>query len=645
MVVIVSEGIAFARKFANVEYSLAIGNYIYYVCVLKINIFIMTSRSHIFVLMCVLLAGGCVSQNTIRLKTDVLVIGGTGSGTAAGIAAAREGVSALIVEPTPMLGGMFTAQGVGASDGNHNLHSGIWNEFRGHLRSHYGGAEAVHTGWVSATLFEPHVGDSLLKAMVAAEPRLDVRYGYRLTDVTRRGDKVTGAGFVDADGNCLRVAAKIVIDATDLGEALPLSGTAYRVGMDARADTGEVLAPEHAINKVQDPTIVAILKDFGEGADMTIDRPAGYDPAEFDGCCGAHEDRTGMTPQRMLDYGRMPGGKYMINWPGSGNDIELNVVELPYEERIATLEAARHKTLRFVYYIQTELGFRNLGIADDEFNTPDGLAYLPYHREGRRLDGVVRLTLDDVADRYNRPAPLYRTGISVGDYPVDHHHTNWPAETGRIVFPPIPSFSVPLGALIPAETRNLIVADKAISVSNLINGSTRLQPVVMLTGQAAGTLAALSVQCGCTPGDVTVRDLQRALLAQKAYITPLYDVGPEDPDFAILQRIAATGILCMTGEPYYWANRSWFYPERTISVAEFTRRLNEYAPQIAVEENPAPLTAAQAVNLLQRAGSKPFAVREEDRGKPVTRRELAIMLDDNLDPFSRPIDHNGNYIK
>lgn len=70
--------------------------------------------------------------------------------------------------------------------------------------------------------------------------------------------------------------------------------------------------------------------------------------------------------------------------------------------RDAALRPAREKTLRFIYYIQHELGFSHLGIADDEFGTADGLAYLPYHREGRRLDGVIRLTLDDVADRYGR---------------------------------------------------------------------------------------------------------------------------------------------------------------------------------------------------------------------------------------------------
>lgn len=577
---------------------------------------------------------------TIRRTVDVLVIGATTSGTTAAIASARQGVSTLVVEPTSMLGGMLTAQGVSAIDGNAHMPSGLWNEFREALRRHYGGAAALATGWVSNTLFEPHVADSIFKAMTAAEPRLEVRCGYRLDKVFKRGRSVTGAQFVDAKGDRLSVKARVTIDATDLGDALPLSNTPYRLGMDARALTGEELAPDEANDIVQDLTVVAILKDYGKGADKTIARPEGYDPAEFAHSCQTAAGQP-ISAEMMLNYGRLPNGKYMINWPVNGNDYYQNIVELPFEKRFDAVRPAREKTLRFVYYIQNELGFRHLGIADDEFDTQDGLAYLPYHREGRRLDGVVLLTLDDVADRYNRPAPLYRTGISVGDYPVDHHHDLRP-KIGKIPFPPVPSFSIPMGVMIPAGTENLIVSDKAISVSNLINGSTRLQPVVLLTGQAAGTLAALAVKAGCAPREIPVRTLQKALLAQKAYLQPLYDVKPDDPDFELLQRIAATGILRMTGEPFQWANRTWFYPEQTVSVGDFSRGLHDFAPQVEAVDDPTLLTAASAAGLLRKAGGRIAASSDT---KPLTRREAARMIDKALHPFDRDVDFEGNFIK
>jgi len=112
-------------------------------------------------------------------------------------------------------------------------------------------------------------------------------------------------------------------------------------------------------------------------------------------------------------------------------------VEMNREQRLKELEKAKHRTLEFVYYIQTELGYKNLGLADDEFPTSDHLALAPYHREGRRLKGIERLTINHVLKSDDK-VPIYRTGISVGDYPVDHHH-NCNPDAPKIIFPPIPS--------------------------------------------------------------------------------------------------------------------------------------------------------------------------------------------------------------
>lgn len=99
----------------------------------------------------------------------MLIIGGTASGISAGIQSARMGVNTVVVESTPWLGGMLTSAGVGAFDGNHQLPSGLFGEFREQLYRTYGGPDKVSTGWVSNTLFEPHVGDSIFKIMASKE--------------------------------------------------------------------------------------------------------------------------------------------------------------------------------------------------------------------------------------------------------------------------------------------------------------------------------------------------------------------------------------------------------------------------------------------------------------------------------------------
>lgn len=612
----------------------------------------MNIRNLIAFIICFVFLEGCFTKERLY-ETDVLVIGGTTGGISAGIQSARIGVTTLIVEESPWLGGMITSQGVSAIDGNHNLPSGIWNEFRQNLRTHYGGAKALETGWVSNTQFEPHVGDSIFKAMAAAEKQLKVIYGYHVTDIIKNGNKVTGAVFANDNNESFTVNSKITVDATDLGDALPMAGAAYDLGMESRLQTGEQIAPEMANKIIQDLTWVAILKDFGEGTDKTITKPNGYDPGIFKGSCAMTVDSVLIDCEKMLNYARLPNNKFLINWPRKGNDIYLNVVEMDRIQRKQELEKAKEKTLNFVYYIQTELGYKNLGLADDEFPTTDHLALAPYHREGRRLKGIQRLTLNHVLNKYETD-PLYRTGISVGDYPVDHHHDCNP-DAPKIVFPKIPSFNIPMGCLIPETIDGLVVADKAISVSNLINGATRLQPCVLLTGQAAGIIAALSVIENTSPRNLNIREVQQKLLESGAYLMPLYDANPENKDFQAIQRSTASGILKVKGEPYHWANRTWFYPDSTITVAEFTEGLNSYSKKINIMSDKSFLTIQKTGELISalvgyKMNNKLEEIWTNSIGSDfipsrfILKRELAIIVDALIKPFeTQSIGFDGNY--
>ena len=611
-------------------------------------------RTYYYILLfCILLCLTSCNPNSRTENTNVLVIGGSTSGISAGLQASRLGVSTIIVEETIWLGGMMTSAGVSATDGNHDLHSGIWDEFHKQLIKHYGTEAALATGWVSNTQFEPHVGDSIFKAMALAEKNLSVVYGYHLTQILKEGNKVTGAVFENEEKELLTVNATVVIDATDLGDGLAMAGAAYDLGMEAKSVTGEENGPETANNIIQDLTWAAILKDFGPGSDKTISKPKNYAPTLYNGCCSMTVDSILIDCNKMLSYGRLPNQKYMVNWPRHGNDIYLDVVEMDRVKRNQELTKAKERTLGFIYYIQTELGFRNLGLADDEFATSDQLPFVAYHREGRRLRGIQRMTINHVLDRSGK-SPLYRTGISVGDYPVDHHHACNP-ETPKITFPPVPSFSIPLGTLIPEKIDGLIVSDKAISVSNIINGSTRLQPCVLLTGQAAGVLAALSVKNKTTIREINIRNVQQALLDANAYLLPLVDVDPTDKAFQAIQRVTASGILKVKGEPYKWANRTWFFPDSTLTVKEFLEGLYDFDNKVAISNNESILTVNKAVSLLsgflgrdllpevQKMGEDVIP-QKLDLQKAITKRELSVLSDVLLRPFeTKQIGFDGFY--
>ena len=510
----------------------------------------------------------------------MLVIGGGAGGTAAAIQSARMGVKTILVEQTTILGGMLTAAGVSCTDGNDQLPSGLWEEFRQALYKHYG-RNKLNSGWVSNTNFEPHVADSIFKAWTKKEKNLKVQYGFQFTTILKEGNKVTGAIFSNIRNNEeIKIKAKVVIDATELGDVLAAAGAAYDLGMDDPLVSGEKEARQKN-DIIQDLTWAAILKDYGAGADKTIEKPANYDPRKYY-CCNTdapcNDKPWNGDKLKMLNYGKLPRSpgakfdKYMLNWPAHGNDTYLNVVEKSWESRVRSYESAKAYTLGFIYFLQTELGMKNIGLADDELE--GGLALIPYNREGRRVKGMVRMNINHIKNPYDYD--LYRTGIAVGDYPVDHHHAQYPDKVPDIEFPPIPSYNIPMGALIPEKIDGLIVCEKGISVTNIVNGTTRLQPVVLLTGQVAGILAAKTIKENKKPRDILVRTVQEELLKAKCYLMPFADVKPVDPHWESIQKVGVTGILKGTGKAEGWSNKMFFYPDSLVSSIEFSQGLRKY---------------------------------------------------------------------
>lgn len=595
---------------------------------------------------------------------DVLVIGGGASGISAGIQTARMGVPVMVVEETPWVGGMLTAAGVSCVDGNYRLQSGIFGEFADSLSARYGGWDALKTGWVSNINFEPHVGQEVLTAMAeGCGDLLDLRRETVMVSVCPEGEDDWKVVLRGPDGRKYTVIADVLIDATELGDVAKACGVEYRIGMEASEDTGESIAPDQANDIIQDLTYVAMLKDYGPDADMTIERPEGYDPAVFYNCATGPNNtvpETGQTiwsPDMMITYGRTPNGKYMINWPIYGNDYYVNTIEMTPQDRQEAYAKAKNFTLGFVYFIQTELGMKHLGLADDEFPSEDGLALIPYHRESRRIEGEAFLTLDAAATPYGYKYPYYRTGIAVGDYAVDHHHFRHPDWKGLpdLEFYPIPSFNVPMGVLIPKQNdvENLIVAEKSVSVSNLINGATRLQPVVMQLGQAAGTIAALSQIEGKTVKRVKVRSVQRKLLASGCYIMPYLDLPKDHRHFKALQRIGATGILRGEGRNVGWANQTWFRADDPLLAEDiFVREL--YNGPLGLDEGP--VTIGEMLEVLKGLGLPLHNADESwwnelglsnfDPSRVVTRLEAAVVMDAAFDPFGMfGVDYNGNFTR
>jgi hypothetical protein len=498
---------------------------------------------------------------------DVLVWGGGTGGVAAAIQAARGGASTLLLTPGSWLGGMVSAAGVCCPDGNELTpwQTGFWGAFLRELERRE--PEGLDHNWVSCFGYRPTTAEQILQDWVRAEAKLLWWPGCRLLEVDRKGSLITSFQ-VDVGGEHRRLRCQVVIDGSDRGDLLPLAEVPFRFGWEAQEQWGEPSAPSAGrIRKeaffqehpVQSPTWVVmgqLQSDRLQGNPVlginTNGKPSL--PAPFDQTCEA------FGLERTITYGRLPGGLVMLNWPLHGNDWHWGL------ERAFRIDQAHGPelfydmqvhSLRFAEALKKASGgWLQLG---DAFPAESGspapwLAAMPYWREGRRMIGQQTVVEQDLLPEAEgvstAPLPLNEAGqlqsIAIGNYANDHHYPgpDWPLAPkscrwgGRWTGTP---FCIPYGALVSKTIANLLAADKAFSTSHMANGATRLQPLILNVGQAAGAAAALAVQSGVDPADLEVLGLQRALIHDPlapAAVTPLWDTPWHHPHWRASQEQA-----------------------------------------------------------------------------------------------------------
>jgi hypothetical protein len=566
---------------------------------------------------------------SLDIHCRILIVGGSAGGTAAALAAAHLLSQAEIgshpvclIEETSWLGGQLTSQGVCTPDeqryietfGATRRYAAFRQAVRDYYRSHYTltdeAAANPHLNpgncWVSRLAYEPQVGAEILRTMTQPyEDSGTLRLFFNTRAVAcemddQNSDTILSVTTIAEDGTAIRFLPRTVLDATDLGDLLPLcghEGEDWTVGAESRDETGEPDAPEVARPDWVQPFTFPFALEWSPETAATnmIEPPEDYEELKaqqdykimhgaitglFQGRAPWWSYRRILAAENFNDL-RIPHDVAMINTAGNDyygtNIIGANAGSPDTIE--ATLARARRASLGYVYWLQTECpreaseeeasgadnpkskiqnpksatGYPEFKLRTNLFPTVDGCSITPYIRESRRVRSrrsilEQEIVVRDFAGRECRGerarAAFMPDTVGIGHYALDIHPNGHGEPNAFVATRP---FQIPLGALVPVRWQNLLPACKNLGVTHLTNGAYRLHPIEWNIGESAGLLAAFCHQQASRPShilddSVLRRAFQTLLLNEGIALHWYVDVPSEHVAFQAVQHVATAGV-------------------------------------------------------------------------------------------------------
>lgn len=505
-----------------------------------------------------------------EICADLVIAGGGIGGCACAIAALRNGLSVVVTEETDWIGGQLTQQGVPPDEHQWIESHGAtrsYLHFRKALRQYYQSnypltEQALSqkelnpgNGAVSRLCVEPTAGVAVLTALLApwiSSGKLTLLLGYKVKEAEFDKDQVKSLWAVNKlTGQSYLLTAPYFADATEMGDLLPMTNTAYVTGTESQLQTGELHAPETADPDNQQAFTLCFALGYEPGRNNMISKPEKYefwksyipqlDPAwpgpllslTYSKPSTLQPATLGFHPEgnatgdvlnlwnyrKIIDRknfipGFYPGDISIINWP-QNDYLPAKLIDVDEDEFKKQVDGARQLNLSLLYWLQTEVGrpdggtgWPGLRLRGDVMGTEDGMAKYPYIREARRIKSLFTILEEHVGvenralvkgkDAANK-AEVFSDSVGVGSYYLDLH----PSTKGNnyIDLPSLP-FQIPLGALIPQQTKNLLPACKNIGTTHITNGCYRLHPVEWNIGESVGLLVVYALQKKVRPIEV-----------------------------------------------------------------------------------------------------------------------------------------------
>jgi hypothetical protein len=543
---------------------------------------------------------------------DVVIVGASFGGVAAAFAVADTQKNVVLIDAGTMVGGQATSQGVtrwdetsfsttprayGSTKSYRTLKDDIRRWYRDHttLAADVDG-DTFNPGWYGPG--QPfRVDCNVVKTVMDQSLQDRGRYltqmlGSRVTRVNSDHGTITSVTLANGD----TVSGTMFVDATDLGELLPLANISWFAGAEAQSTTHEPNAEAQAQPRFIQPFTVPIaienMPDTRPG--YLIQQPDDFDAlAEYQGFTVVDPNRNGDLGGVLKDVHHL--GETVFNYrqyidhrnfndPNYKNDRttincgcnDYQRAVIPTEsaqEDANIVEAGRQTSRAYMWWLQNEAphdegagkGFKNLKVRTDTFGREDGTAPLPYIRESRRIaKPLVQIHEQDIAVPTMQPLPRrapknFSDSVGIGHYHADVHKC-WgpPPATPYKEVGEIGVFQIPLGSLIPSDASNYIAGCKNLGTTHVTSSAYRVHPIEWAIGEAAGVLAAYCVGQGVTPAQAYADDrpagrrsaLQLRMLERGAPIFWWDDVSYEDDKrtFAATQFLGVRGLFSGEGQ-------------------------------------------------------------------------------------------------
>lgn len=133
-------------------------------------------------------------------------------------------------------------------------------------------------------------------------------------------------------------------------------------------------------------------------------------------------------------------------------------------------------------------------------------------RESRRIIGKYQITKDDVLSNRSFEDSIGKCGRAMNVHSSGGGKADQDCGGRQWIEADIPiGFEIPYRALVPRGVRNLLAAGRCISVDRDALGSIRGEPVCMVSGEAAGTAAAIASAMHVDAENIPVKKLQEEL--------------------------------------------------------------------------------------------------------------------------------------